>query len=59
MMFGVVCAAGLLSGCHPAAKQWIPLLDWLGANDWDLYSVESIGAVQRQSGILPSGKMPA
>ena len=27
----------------PAAKQWIPLLDWLGADDWNLYGVESIG----------------
>jgi len=27
----------------PAARQWVPLLDWLGADDWNLYGVESIG----------------
>jgi photosystem II stability/assembly factor-like uncharacterized protein len=27
----------------PTAKQWIPLQDWLGATDWNLYGVDSIG----------------
>ena len=104
LMLGTVCAAGLVSGCHPAAtlaqaapkslaatlksqpyiwrnvqivaggfvdglvfnpaardvlyartdiggayrwdpaaKRWIPLLDWLAPEDWNLYGVESIG----------------
>ena len=28
---------------EPATKQWTPLLDWLGPDDWNLYGVESIG----------------
>ena len=27
----------------PATKRWMPLLDWLGADDWNLYGTESIG----------------
>lgn len=26
-----------------AGKQWIPLLDWLSLDDWNLYGVDSIG----------------
>ncbi len=28
----------------PATSNWIPLLDWIGSNDWNLSGVESIAA---------------